>query len=149
MVKDNPSPSSKIVQHIQHDLFSLIIVRKDRRTLNIHWEQVHENYQIKIWELEAALKAIKNNSEMYKVGLLIDAYEGISFDKETLKFVQTKENLENLSAVAVVLKSSTQRLSLNLYASFNRVGIPIRGFMNRDYAEQWLRKKQLQFLKKK
>lgn len=134
---------------MQHDLFSLLVLKQDRRTLVVRWEDIRENYRIQLKEVEAIHKVIKNNSEHHKIGLLVEAYEGISFTKEALKFIQSKEHHENLSAIAVILKSSTQRLSLNLYANFNRSEIPVRGFMSKDYAQQWLRKKQLQLLKRK
>jgi hypothetical protein len=134
--------TATILQHIQTDYFSLILRELEPGILRVEWEEVLENYHIQKYELDCARKAIKNYTlKNGPVLLLVKTFDGIVVDPEIQKVLQHKDTFIGINAVAIELRSTTNRISLNLSAQFNRNRTPIRAFTSESNALQWLQRK--------
>lgn len=133
-----------IIQHVQTDYFSLIIRKLDDHILILEWEEVMENYQIQWHEIKAVRKALQNYSDNNgPVAILVKTFEGIVISPEIQKRLQDAKIYTDVIAVAIELKSTTHRISLNLSAQFSKNRTAIRAFATEDNAYKWLVKKQL------
>lgn len=131
-----------IIQHIQTDHYSLILKKLNASTLILQWEDVIENYEIQVLEVEALRNAIENYVDREgPVKLLVKTYRGITVPSQIQKVLQHKQLYMGIKAVAVELKSTTHRLSLNFSTQFKRNRIPVRAFTSQIGAEKWLKKK--------
>jgi len=137
----NEIATKRIIHHDLTNYYSLVIRELAPGLLLVDWEEVQESYQITQKEFGALKKAVDNYIKKHEpVYLLVDTYPSIIVDHSVLNKLQDKTHFENINAVALVLHSTTHRLSLNLSSQFNRTPIPIRGFTTRASAEKWLKK---------
>lgn len=136
-------PTGIIIQHIQTDYFSLVLRQLEEGIIVIQWEEVMENYPVHPKEIKALQTAIQNFAQNNgPVLLLVETFDGIVVGPEIQKKLQNKEVYEDVKAVAIQLKSTTHRNSLNLSSQFNKNRIPIRAFASKENAIKWLKKKQ-------
>lgn len=140
---ETKNTGNTIIQHIQTDFFSLILRKIDHNILLIEWDSIVENYQIRLEEISWLRKAIQNYTASNGPSmLLIKTFNGIIVDSKVQKLLQNKEMCGEIRAVAIVIKSTTQRLSLNLSAQFGKNKIPLRSFPSQNGANKWLLRKQ-------
>ena len=133
---------NKIIQHIQSDYYSLVLKALEPNILLVEWIEVIENYQIQLNEIEALRNAIENyTAKCGPVKLLVNTFNGIIVDAETQKVLQNKHLYGGIRAVAILLQSTTHRISLNLSSQLNRNRIPIKAFTSQSSAHKWLKKK--------
>lgn len=141
---NNKSSSPQVVQHIQADQYSLLLKEIEPATLLIEWGEVFETYQIRNKEIEYVRKAVSNyNRKNGNVLLLIKIYNGFLLAPESQKKLTEHALFEGVNAVALILESTTHRLSLNLVAQLNRFPVPVRGFATEENAQKWLQKNRM------
>jgi hypothetical protein len=114
----------------------------DPNILLIEWEAVMENYQIQFREIDALRNAIENYTRQHgPIMLLVTTFDGIIVDAEIQKKLQNKQLFGGIRAVAIELRSTTHRISLNLSSQMSRNKVPIKAFASEVNAYKWLRRK--------
>ena len=92
--------------------------------------------------LEAGKKVVADRlkvSDHTTMPLFVDMRQLLSINKETRRYMASKEALHYLSAGAFLVKSTINRLAFNAFQVLSNPPIPTKGFTNKEKALNWLK----------
>ncbi|MCG8321482.1 MAG: hypothetical protein MI921_18405 [Cytophagales bacterium] len=92
--------------------------------------------------LEAGRKVVADRlkvSDHTTMPLFVDMRQLLSINKETRRYMASKEALHYLSAGAFLVKSTINRLAFNAFQVLSNPPIPTKGFTNKEKALNWLK----------
>ena len=92
--------------------------------------------------LEAGRKVVADRlkvSDHTTMPLFVDMRQLLSINKETRRYMASKEALHYLSDGAFLVKSTINRLAFNAFQVLSNPPIPTKGFTNKEKALNWLK----------
>ena len=92
--------------------------------------------------LEAGRKVVADRlkvSDHTTMPLFVDIRQLLSINKETRRYMASKEALHYLSDGAFLVKSTINRLAFNAFQVLSNPPIPTKGFTNKEKALNWLK----------
>jgi hypothetical protein len=100
--------------------------------------RVHENAKIGIAEMVEnvmSANALANGKKYLK---LVEGNKNVSVTKEARDLSAAMKEWDNSIAVALVVKSMTNKIIANFYINFNKPAVPTRIFTTKEKAIEWL-----------
>ena len=95
-----------------------------------------------IINLKAGMRVVADRlivSNQTIMPLFVDMRHLLSVNKETRRYMASKEALHYLSAGAFLVKSTLNRLAFNAFVVISKPPIPTKGFTNTEKALNWLK----------
>lgn len=85
-------------------------------------------------------KAVIEVSELSTPPILVDLREIGSIDKDARDHFAMKNRTPNVSAIALLIKSTVSRFFGNMFFSFHQPTVPTKLFTSEEKAKEWLKK---------
>ena len=104
---------------------------------------IHGTYKPKIRRIDLKLakklvsdRKIVSNGKTYPV--LADLYKAVAIDKDARNYFSSKESIEGLSAVGVLVSNQIAKFGATIWNMINEPAIPTKIFTNKEKAIKWL-----------
>lgn len=73
-----------------------------------------------------------------KMPIIVHLNNTVSIDKEARKYFASKESVELLTAGVILVKSSIQRMGVNIFFKIDKPPMPTKAFTDYEKAIRWL-----------